>query len=68
MDIQQKVIDAAKRGAILWTAKKGLQWTGTLMKIGLIAGAGYYVYTIIRDYKNEQNYLDEFEDEYYTGI
>ena len=68
MDIQQKVIDAAKRGAFLWAAKKGLQFTGKLMKIGLIAGAGYYVFTIIRDYKNEHTYIDEFEDEYYTGI
>lgn len=65
MDIQQKVIDIAKRGAVIWATKKGLQWTGTLVKIGLIAGAGYYVYTVIRDYKNDTTYLDEFEEEYY---
>jgi uncharacterized membrane protein YebE (DUF533 family) len=65
MDIQQKVIDTAKRAAMVWATKKGLQWTGSLVKIGLIAGAGYYVYTIVRDYRNDQTYLDEFEDEYY---
>lgn len=65
MDVQQKVLDTAKRGAILWAGKKGLQWTGTLVKIGLIAGAGYYVYTLLRDYKSDKSYLDEFEDEYY---
>ncbi len=65
MDIEQKVIDAAKRGAVIWAAKKGLQWTGSLVKIGLIVGAGYYVYTLVRDYKNDKTYLDEFEDEYY---
>jgi len=68
MDIQQKVIDAGKRAAILWGTKKGLQWTGSLVKIGLIIGAGYYAYTVIRDYKNDRTYLDEFEDEYYRGI
>ena len=65
MDIQQKVLDTAKRGAIIWATKKGFQWTGSLIKIGLVVGAGYYVYTLIRDYKNEKTYLDEFEDEYY---
>lgn len=68
MDIQQKVIGAAKRGAVIWAAKKGLQWTGTLVKLGLIAGAGYYVYTVVRDYKNDHSYLDEFEDDYYRGV
>lgn len=65
MDIQQKVIDTAQRAAIIWATKKGLQWTGTLVKLGLIAGAGYYVYTLVRDYKNDKIYLEEFEDEYY---
>ncbi len=65
MDIQQKVVDTAKRAAIIWATKKGLQWTGSLVKIGLIVGAGYYVYAVIRDYKNDRTYLDEFEEEYY---
>lgn len=68
MDIQQKLKSTAKKGAIIWATKKGLQWTGGLVKLGLIAGAGYYVYTLIRDYKNEGVYLDEFEDEYYRGV
>lgn len=65
MDIEQKVIDAAKRGAIIWVTKKGLKWTGSLVKIGLVIGAGYYVYTIIRDYKNDHAYLDDYDEEYY---
>lgn len=65
MDIQQKVIATAKRAAVVWAAKKGFQWTGALVKIGLIAGTSYYVYTLIRDYKSDKSYLDEYEDEYY---
>lgn len=68
MDIQQKLKTTAKRGAIIWATKKGLQWTGSLVKIGLIAGAGYYIYTMIRDRKIDRSYLDEFEDEYYRGV
>ncbi len=68
MDIQQKLKDTAKKAAILWATKKGFQWTGGLLKIGLIAGAGYYVYTLVRDYNTDRSYLDEFEDEYYRGV
>lgn len=65
MDIEQKVVSAVKRTAIIWAAKKGLNWTGSLVKIGLVIGAGYYVYTLVRDYNNDKSYLDEFDEDYY---
>ncbi|CAN5320679.1 hypothetical protein BH23BAC2_BH23BAC2_14260 [soil metagenome] len=65
MDIQSTVTDTAKRAAILWATKKGIQWSGSILKIGLLAGVGYYVYTLIRDYKNEKEYLEEYDEDYY---
>lgn len=36
----------AKKGAKLWVAKKGLRATGGLLKVGAVAGAGYYAYKL----------------------
>ena len=36
--------NVAKKGAELWAAKKGLEWTGSLLKWGAVAGAGYYAF------------------------
>lgn len=52
-DIQTKAKKAAKNAGKLWAAKKGLQWTGGLLKMGLIAGAGYYAYKYIRENQDE---------------
>ncbi len=43
--------ETAKKGAELWAAKKGLEWTGSLLKWGAVAGAGYLGYKMYR--KNE---------------
>ena len=51
--MKYEVKKAAKAAGKLWVAKKGLQWTGGLLKIGLIAGAGYMAYKYIRDNQEE---------------
>ena len=40
------VKEAAKKGAEIWAAKKGLEWTGSLVKLALVAGVGYYAYKL----------------------
>ena len=40
------VKEAAKKGAELWAAKKGMEWTGSLLKLALVAGVGYYAYKL----------------------
>lgn len=52
-DIKKKAKKAAKKAGELYAAKKGLQWTGGLIKIGLIAGVGYYAYKFIREHQDE---------------
>lgn len=47
------VKETAKKGAELWAAKKGLEWTGSLLKWGVIVGLGYLAYTYIRDNQDE---------------
>ncbi len=51
--MKNEVKNAAKKAGKLWVAKKGLQWTGSFLKIGLIAGAGYLAYQYIRDNQEE---------------
>lgn len=46
MDLNVK--KAAKKGAELWAAKKGLQMTGSLLKLGAIAGAGYLAFKFFK--------------------
>lgn len=52
MDLKKNAKDAGEKAAKLYAAKKGLQWTGSLLKWGAIAGAGYYAYTLVRDNKD----------------
>lgn len=52
MDLKNNVKDAGEKVAKLWVAKKGLQMTGSLIKWGAIAGAGYFAYTLVRDNKD----------------
>lgn len=58
--MNHKVKEVAKKGAKLWAAKKGLGLTGSLLKWGLVAGAGYLAYTFFRDHKDE--IIDELDD------
>ena len=51
MDLKKNALDAGEKVAKLWAAKKGLQMTGSLLKWGAIAGAGYFAYTLVRDNK-----------------
>lgn len=53
MDIKRNAKDAGEKVAKLWAAKKGIQMTGSLLKWGAIAGAGYFAYTLIRDNKEQ---------------
>ncbi|MUP45949.1 hypothetical protein E0K83_09365 [Gramella sp. BOM4] len=46
--IKKKAKDVAKKSAKLWGAKKGAQFTGSLLKWGAIAGVGYLGYKIFR--------------------
>ncbi len=53
MDLKNNLKDAGEKVVKLWAAKKGLQMTGSLLKWGAIAGAGYFAYTLVRDNKDE---------------
>ncbi|MCY2686178.1 hypothetical protein [Salinimicrobium sp. TH3] len=53
MNLKKNATDAGEKVVKLWAAKKGLQWTGSLLKWGAIAGAGYFAYTLVRDNKDE---------------
>lgn len=53
MDLTRKAKDAGETAVKLWAAKKGLGMTGSLIKWGAIAGAGYFAYTLIRDNKDQ---------------
>lgn len=52
-EIKKTAKKTAERAAKLWAAKKGLQWTASLLKAGLVIGAGYMVYNYIREHKGE---------------
>ncbi len=53
MDLKTNAKDLGEKVAKLWAAKKGIQMTGSLLKWGAIAGAGYFAYTLVRDNKEE---------------
>lgn len=40
--------NAIKEGAKLIAVKKGIQWSGSLLKLGAIAGAGYFAYNFFK--------------------
>lgn len=48
----------AKKGGKLWLAKKGLEWTGSILKLGAIIGAGYFIYKFLKE--NEEEIRDTF--------
>ncbi|MFD2517046.1 hypothetical protein [Salinimicrobium flavum] len=56
MDLKRKTKETGETVAKLWAAKKGLQWTGSLLKWGAIAGAGYLGY---KYYRNNENTIKE---------
>lgn len=51
MDLKNNAKELGEKTAKLWAAKKGLQWTGSLLKMGAIAGVGYLGYKMYK--KNE---------------
>ena len=51
MNIKREGKDLAEKAGKLWAAKKGLQWTGGLLKWAAVAGAGYLGYKYYK--KNE---------------
>ena len=53
MDLKNNAKDLGEKAAKLWAAKKGLQWTGSLIKMGAIAGVGYLGYKMYK--KNEDS-------------
>lgn len=53
MDLKNNAKDVGGKVVKLWAAKKGLQMTGSLLKWGAIAGAGYFAYTFVRDNKEQ---------------
>lgn len=56
MDLKNNAKMVAEKGAKLWAAKKGLQWTGSLLKWGAVAGAGYLGY---KYYKKNEDTIKE---------
>lgn len=55
---KKDVKKAAKNAGKLWLAKKGFQWTGSLLKVGIVAGVGYLAYKFIRD--NQDEIMEKF--------
>lgn len=53
MNVKKKAQEAAKKGAKLWAAKKGFQMTGSLLKWGAVAGAGYFGYKFFKKKQEE---------------
>lgn len=54
-EIKKKAKKVAKKGAELWAAKKGTQWTGSLLKWGAIAGLAYLGYKIFNKNYNDSD-------------
>lgn len=57
MDLKNNAKEVGGKAAKLWAAKKGLQWTGSLLKMGAIAGIGYLGYKMYK--KNEDTIKDK---------
>ena len=53
--MNSKTKEYGKKAAKLWAAKKGLQSTGSLLKMGVIAGLGYLGY---KYYKNNSEKIN----------
>ena len=53
--MNSKTKEYGKKAAKLWAAKKGLQSTGSLLKLGVIAGLGYLGY---KYYKNNSEKIN----------
>ncbi|MFZ0490300.1 MAG: hypothetical protein WCE57_14870 [Salegentibacter sp.] len=45
-EVKKKAKKVAKKGAEVWAAKKGAEWTGSLLKWGAIAGVAYLGYKV----------------------
>ncbi|MDT0675887.1 hypothetical protein [Autumnicola musiva] len=50
---KQDLKKTTKNAGKLWLTKKGFQWTGGLIKVGVIAGLGYLGYKYYRDNQEE---------------
>lgn len=48
MTMTSTIKKGAKKGAKLWAAKKGFQWTGSILKMGAVAGAGYFAFKFLK--------------------
>ena len=48
MDVKKTAKEAGEKAAKLWAAKKGLQMTGSLLKLGAVAGVGYLGYKFFK--------------------
>lgn len=48
MNLKRDAKEFGEKAAELWAAKKGLEMTGSLLKWGAIAGAGYLGYKYYR--------------------
>ena len=58
MTMKSKTKEYGKKAAEVWAAKKGLQYTGGLLKMGIIAGLGYLGYKYYK--KNSENINSKF--------
>lgn len=45
-EVKKKAKKVAEKSAEIWAAKKGVQWTGSLLKWGAIAGVAYMGYKL----------------------
>jgi uncharacterized membrane protein YebE (DUF533 family) len=50
---KQDLKEAAKNAGKLWVAKKGFQWTTSILKVGIVIGAGYFGYKYFRENEDE---------------
>ena len=52
MNLKHNAKEFGEKAAELWAAKKGLEITGSLLKWGAIAGAGYLGYKYYRRHEH----------------
>ena len=58
MTMKSTTKEYGKKAAELWAAKKGLQWTGGLLKMGAFAGLAYLGYKYYQ--KNNEKIKTKF--------
>lgn len=51
----------AKKGAKFLAVKKGVQWSGSLFKVGAIAGVGYLAFKFLKKKKAQKGEYNQHQ-------